>query len=130
MKWILFYLNQFDYIIYISSLNPQERHSIPYTKFFNFLSQHISNIENLLDLENSILKYRYIMLYDTGKWEVLKPDTTTYSYDDLFSFNIDKVESKKNSHQKKSFFPEFFQNKINKSKNYLFSLSKNNTKKF
>ncbi len=133
MKWIACYLNELDTIIYISSLNPSEKHSIPYKKFYQFLSQHFSTIEKLLEFQQCIERYKYILLYETGQWEILQPDIKNYSHLDIVQMNIDKITiSQKNNIEIKQNTTNYFLDKLFKksqqSKDFLMTYSTKNYK--
>lgn len=134
MKWIIFYLNENDNIIYISSLNPSNKEIISYKNFFNFVLQHISTcICNMFEFESAINKYKTIVLYENGNWEIVHNDNTVeYSHRDIVLYNKDKVIIHKkdivvNTDQNSKEYK--FQKKIDKVKSFFINFSKNKNMK-
>lgn len=95
IEWIVLFQNQYGKIVFVSSLNPNERESLEYYKFLEFINNEI-RIVDFAAFKDKIDRFKTIILTKDGKWEVNEPEIPNSSFSDLYAINggVDEKEEK------------------------------------
>lgn len=117
MEWLLFYQGMRDKVHYISSLS-EEKDFLDYNVFLSFLNSEFPRIKEFFKLKENLDKFKTIVIYKSGEWEVIKEETEDASFDVLFSLN--NVEEKKSD----------FERHVDKSKTFIQGIFDYNKKNF
>ena len=111
MDWIVFFQNPYNRIIFISSQNPDERESLEFFKFLEFLNKEFKVVD-FVHLKDQIDRFKIIHLIKDGSWESIKDLEEVASFQDLYKINDD-------SNFKEEKEPTPTEIKISKSKEWL-----------
>jgi len=111
MDWIVFFQNPYNRIIFISSQNPDERESLEYFKFLEFLNKEFKVVD-FVHLKDQIDRFKIIHLIKDGTWESIKDLEEVASFQDLYKINDD-------TNKKEEKEPTPTEIKISKSKEWL-----------
>ena len=73
MDWIILFQNRSDRVVFVSSLNPDERDSLTYYQFLEFINKEF-NVHNFPEFRNQLDRFKVIYLLKDGSWEVIQPE--------------------------------------------------------
>jgi hypothetical protein len=96
IDWIVLFQNKFGKIVFVSSLNPNERESLEYYKFLEFINNEIRIID-FVNFKDQIDRFKTIQLTKDGKWEVNEPEICDATFNDLYAINGDIEEQEQKS---------------------------------
>jgi len=96
VDWIILFQNRNDRIIFVSSLNPDERDSLGYYQFLEFINKEF-NIHNFPEFRNQLDRFKVIYLLKDGSWEIIQPEEQEATFEDLYKINGDSKEQEEKS---------------------------------
>lgn len=109
MDWIVFFQNQYDRVTFISSQNSDERDSLPYYKFLEFINKEFP-VAEFVKLKDQLDRFKIICLLKDGTWEIQNSLDYTATFKELHDINNDILKEE-------DITPTEIQ--INKSKDWL-----------
>ena len=107
LQWVIFYQNERGSINYMTSEN-SERESMNYNSFLNFLNQKFV-IKDFFDLKTEVDKFKVILLFESGEWQIHEKEKTDTSFYELYELNHDENKTNATNYEKR----------IEKSKNFI-----------
>lgn len=116
MEWIILYQNQYDRVVFLSSTNPEDKDSMPYYKFLEFINYSF-NIKDYLAFKDQLDRFKVILLLKDGSWEVQQSINQTASFEEMLELNKeedDKSPFEKKVEKSKTFLNNIFYNKRGK----------------
>jgi hypothetical protein len=116
MEWIILYQNQYDRVVFLSSLNTDEKDSMPYYKFLEFVN-YTFKIKDFIEFRNQLDRFKVILLLKDGTWQIQESVTKEASFEEMLELN--KVEEDKSD----------FEKRVDKSKNFLNNIFYNTRRK-
>jgi len=129
MDWIILFQNKNDRVIFVSSLNPNERDSLSYYQFFEFINKEF-NIHNFLEFKNQLDRFKVIYLLRSGLWEIIQLEEQEATFEELYKINGDSKEQEEKSITEKTVDKsKIFLNKIFdfRKKEFNYGIRKNNS---
>ena len=96
MKWIIFYQGFRDNIYYITNLS-SEKDYLKYYVFLKFLNTEFTIIKDFLKLKDALDKFKTVLLYEDGSWELIKDEKKDVSFSELYEINVTQKENEDKS---------------------------------
>jgi len=88
MEWMILFQNQNNRIVFVSSINSEERDSMMYYKFFEFVTNEF-NLKNFVEFREAIDRFKVIYLIKDGSWEIVQEDSGKPSFAAMWQINGD-----------------------------------------
>ncbi len=109
MDWIILYQNQYDRVVFLSSLNTDEKDSMPYHKFLEFVN-YTFKIKDFIEFRNQLDRFKVILLLKDGTWQIQESITKEASFEEMLELN--KAEEEKSAFEKRVDRSKAFMNNI------------------
>lgn len=109
MDWIILYQNPYDRVVFLSSLNTDEKDSMPYYKFLEFIT-HTFNIKDYEAFVDQLDKFKVICLLKDGSWEIQEQHAQKTNFNGMVKLNT--VEDEKSAFEKRVDRSKAFMNNI------------------
>lgn len=109
MDWIILYQNPYDRVVFLSSLNTDEKDSMPYHKFLEFIT-HTFSIKDYLNFQDQLDRFKVICLLKDGSWEVQEQVTQQTNFEEMVKLNA--VADEKSAFEKRVDRSKAFMNNI------------------
>jgi len=110
MKWIIFYQNSHNRIVYLTSNNYEDKDSMNYYDFLNYVYTEFP-VRDIEIFKEKIDSFKTIMLYDNGDWEIIVEETPEATFEQMYELNKEDEENK-----------TAFDKQLDKSKTFLNSI--------
>jgi hypothetical protein len=91
MEWLVLFQNPYNRIIFISSQNPDERDSLEYYKFLEFVNKQFV-IKDFINFKDQLDRFKIIHIIKEGTWEIVQDLEEFASFQDLYKINRESLK--------------------------------------